>query len=162
MVVGGRFIADQLEKAFASDPWHGPATASLLRGLSAESAVARPVDQAHSVWEIVLHITAWQREVLERLEGKEPSLPKDCDWPVVPPPTSPAWTQACLELESSLQQLAQSVRRLGPEDLQVKVGTTRDLALGTGVSRAEMLLGVLQHNAYHSGQVALLRRALAL
>ena len=68
----------------------------------------------------------------------------------------------CANLESSLRTLAQRVSRLTSDELAVMVGTTRDRPLGTGVTRAEMLLGILQHNAYHTGQLALLRKALAV
>jgi hypothetical protein len=36
----------------------------------------------------------------------------------------------------------------------------RDPALGSGVNHRAMVHGLIQHNAYHSGQIALLRKAL--
>jgi uncharacterized damage-inducible protein DinB len=154
------FVAKLLAKTWSSDPWHGPDTKGLLKGLSPEAAASRPVSTAHTIWEVVLHMTAWQREVLARLDGKKPSLPEMGDWPAVPDPTAAAWKGARQDLERSLNELVRRMKALRDRDLDVLVGATRSRPLGSGVSRAEMALGVLQHNAYHSGQIALLRKAL--
>jgi hypothetical protein len=52
------------------------------------------------------------------------------------------------------------VRQLEADELLAMVGDTKDRPLGTGVTCLDMLVGVLQHNAYHSGQIALLAKAL--
>jgi hypothetical protein len=41
-----------------------------------------------------------------------------------------------------------------------RVGGARDAPLGTGVTYAAMVSGLLQHSGYHGGQIGLLRRAL--
>ena len=74
------FLGEQLRKGYSDDPWHGPDTTSLLADVSAEKAAAHPVAGAHSIWEIVLHMTAWQNQVRRRLGGKEPGLPEEGDW----------------------------------------------------------------------------------
>jgi len=74
-------------------------------------------------------------------------------------PNQDAWDRARAELGTSLEQLATAVSALSDEHLREPVGTARDRALGAGVTRAEMVAGVLQHNAYHSGQIALLLKA---
>ncbi len=154
----GLVLAELLRKGHSSDPWHGPATADLLAGVSSSMAAARPVPGGHSIWELVLHMTSWQREVARRLGGSEPRLPEEGDWPVPPLPSTGAWEQAKTGLRESLEQLADAVAALSGQDLEVRVGTT-DRPLGTGITKAEMVAGVLQHNAYHSGQIALLLKA---
>lgn len=153
------FLADQLERTFAADPWYGPDTRSLLAGLTPEQAARRTVEHGHSIWEIVLHMTSWQEEVRERLNGKVPTLPQRGDWPAPAEATAEAWADAGRALESTLQELASAVRQLEPDELLAPVGDTKDRPLGTGVTCLDMLVGVLQHNAYHSGQIALLVKA---
>jgi len=160
--ISGAALAALLRKGHSSDPWHGPATADLLHDVSPAAAAARPVPEGHSIWEIVLHMTSWQREVLRRLGGTEPQAPEDGDWPVPPASGQDAWDRARARLEASLEELASAVAALSDDDLRKPVGPSRDLALGSGVTRAEMVAGVLQHNAYHSGQIALLRKALQM
>lgn len=160
--ISGSALAALLRKSHSAEPWHGPGTADLLADVPSTAAADRPVSGAHSIWEIVLHMTAWQREVVRRLGGAEPQSPEDGDWPPPPKPSPKAWDRARAELGESLEDLAAAVAALSDDDLRVLVGSTRDLALGSGVTRAEMVAGVLQHNAYHSGQIALLRKALGM
>ena len=162
LFVSGPALAALLRKGHSSDPWHGPATADLLRDVPFAAAAARPLPEAHGIWEVVLHMTAWQREVLRRLGGAEPGEPADGDWPAPAVPGQDAWDRARAELGASLEEVAAAVAALSDEDLRELVGTARDRALGSGVTRAEMVAGLLQHNAYHSGQIALLRKALGI
>ena len=157
-----RFLHDQLRQGYSDDPWHGPATAALLQDLSAAEAAARPVKGAHTIWEIVLHMTAWQSEVRRRLRGNEPAIPEEGDWPEVRETTDSAWQRDRERLGSSLTELLHTLAALGEPDLERMGGSIedRDPSLGTGVTHRAMVNGIIQHNAYHSGQVALLRKAL--
>jgi uncharacterized damage-inducible protein DinB len=122
-------------------------------------AAARPAANAHSIWEIVLHMTGWQREVARRLRGATPGLPDEGDWPVPPVASQEAWDQAQADLRESLEQLAEAAASLSDQDLEARIGTS-SRPLGTGVTKAETVIGMIQHNAYHSGQIALLIKAL--
>lgn len=156
------FLLEQLRKGYSDDPWHGPATDDLLRDVAAAEAAAHPVPGAHSVWKIVLHMTAWQNEVRRRLEGGEPSLPEEGDWPEIGQVSEVAWRRDRKRLGTSLTELLEVLAGLREEDLERTGGSLsdRDPGLGTGVTLRAMVHGLVQHNAYHSGQIALLRRAL--
>lgn len=157
--LGGAELAELLRRGHSSDPWHGPATSDLLSQIGAADAARRPDADAHTIWEIVLHMTAWQREVASRLAGRTPRPPAEGDWPVPPPPSEAAWAAAKEDLRESLEAVATLAAGLSAPQLQALVGAARDRALGSGVTMAEMLAGLLQHNAYHSGQIALLTKA---
>lgn len=62
-------VADLLERVTSGDAWHGDNVAQLLDGLSAADAARHPVAGAHSIWELVLHMTGWAEEVRARLLG---------------------------------------------------------------------------------------------
>jgi hypothetical protein len=62
-------------------------------------------------------------------------------------------------LESAHADLREQLFRTPEKKLDDMVGPVRDPAQGTGVSYAAMLQGLLQHDAYHLGQVALLKKA---
>jgi uncharacterized damage-inducible protein DinB len=151
-------LADQLERSWNGDAWHGPALAELTQGLSAAQAQRHHLSEAHSIWELVLHCTAWVREVTRRLGGTDPALPIEGDWPAVGDGTEAAWDSARCELEGSTLALARAVRGLDPAFLDRTVGEGRDAPLGTGTTYYVMLHGVVQHNLYHAGQIALLRK----
>ena len=151
-------VLEQLRRTLDGDPWYGSARARLLDGLGAADAARRPAGVAHSVWELVLHMTAWTDEVRRRLAGAEPATPVAGDWPAVDDTSEAAWTRAKARLAEAHAALLADAERLSPHDLARPVGSVRDPALGTGVTRAGMLVGLAQHDAYHTGQVALVRR----
>ena len=155
----GAFLADQILLAHDGPAWHGAGLAENLHGLSAADAAAHPVAGAHSIWEIVLHAAAWANEVRRRLEGGVPDLPPEGDWPAVGDTSERAWEQARDRLRGSHEALAETVRRLPKGRWNQRIGQERDAPLGTGVTYAAMVSGLLQHSGYHGGQIGLLRRA---
>ena len=155
-------LLDQIRRTHAGDPWYGAPRMQFLRGLPVAKAALRPAGANHSVWELVLHMSAWTDEVRRRLAGHSPGEPVAGDWPAVPKPTTDAaWSSALQHLERAHGALIADVERLGPADLDRLVGDTREPALGTGVTVGAMLVGLAQHDAYHTGQLALLRQLMA-
>jgi uncharacterized damage-inducible protein DinB len=157
-----QFLQEQLRKGYSDDPWHGPATAGLLEDVTAAEAAARPIPDAHSVWELVLHLISWQNEARRRLTGRPPSMPEEGDWPAVVEVSEAAWDRDRRRLGESLDQVLATLANLREEDLDRFGGSLadRDPALGTGVTLRAMVNGLVQHAAYHTGQIALLRKAL--
>lgn len=159
------FLIEQLRKGYDNDPWHGSSTTDLLEGLSAEEAASHPVPEAHSVWEIVLHMIAWQNEVRRRLTGRTPAMPEEGDWPRVADVSEAAWRRDQERLGASLDAVLETLASLSEKELDKAGGSLSDAerepALGTGVTFRGMVLGLLQHNSYHGGQIGLLRKALA-
>lgn len=156
----GDFLAGQVLLAYKGPAWHGASLAENLAGLTAADAAAHPVAGAHSVWELVLHMEAWTSEVRRRLEGGEPDLPAEGDWPEVADASEPAWGLARARLGGAHDALASAVSRFPEARWTEQVGPAHDAPLGTGVTFAAMISGLLQHDGYHGGQVGLLRRAL--
>src|ERR1043165_1257515 len=74
-------IADELKEIHNGNAWHGPSLQESLAGLTAEQAAARPIPNAHSIWEIVAHIGAWENVIRQRLEGKSLTQPEEGGFP---------------------------------------------------------------------------------
>jgi uncharacterized damage-inducible protein DinB len=155
-----RALVAELEKTQGGDPWYGTSRARLLDGLSAEQAAAHPIAGARSIWELVLHMTAWTREVTRRLHGQAPAEPLEGDWPAVNETTRQAWAHAQGALAAAHADLLSAVGAMSDERWREQVGESREPALGTGLDVAGMLVGLAQHDAYHTGQVVMVRRAL--
>lgn len=151
-------ILEELEHAWNGDPWHGSSAADLLKGIDATTAAAHPVPGAHSIWEIVLHMTGWVREAANRLGGSEPGEPAGGDWPDVGDTTAAAWKAAVADLGAAHAELAAIVAGLDEAVLLGAPEGPRNRALGTGVNAYRLLHGIAQHDAYHAGQIALLRK----
>ena len=140
----------ELVKGHESEPWHGPSTKSLLDGLTHKEAAAYVISNSHSIWEITLHMDAWQREVIRRLHSSfVPEIPEEGDWRAVLEVSDRAWQQAQNDLDSSLHELVRKLNTIAESST-----SEPDLTL------AGMLSGILQHNAYHSGQIAMARKVI--
>jgi len=111
-------IANQLKGSFEGRAWHGPSLGELLTGVTAGQASAKPLPGAHSIWEIVLHIAAWNDAVRRRLEGEKVELSPDEDWPSVKETTEAAWKNALADLQNAHRQLQRAVLRLEDSGLE--------------------------------------------
>ena len=151
-------IVDQLEREHAGDPWHGSPLSAILDGVTAEEAAARPLPGAHTIWELVLHMTGWKSEVRRRLSGAPAGDPEAGDWPAVGEATPERWAQARENLELAHRLLVSAVKEFPEANLYIPANDTRNRELGIGVTYYELLHGIVQHDVYHAGQIAILKR----
>ena len=76
-------LADQIRRAFEGSAWHGDSILELLADVNAKTAAARPIKDAHSIWEILLHIAAWDDVVSRRIGGTAVTLADAQNFPAV-------------------------------------------------------------------------------
>jgi len=152
-------ILDELAREHSGDPWHGSPLLHILEGVTAAQAAAKPIANGHSIWELVLHVTGWKNEVRRRLSGAPATMPEGGDWPDPGPPTEARWRDARVRLQKAHADLAAAVRELPEPQLWQPTNDPRNRELGTGVSYYILLHGVVQHDVYHAGQIALLKKA---
>ena len=147
-------IVDQSNRAFAGEAWHGPSVMEILQGITAPQAAARPLNGAHSIWEIVLHIAAWERAGHRRLKGDRAQLAAAEDWPPVSETDEQAWELTKEQLQKSHDEFQAAVSVLDDSRLNEPVIE--------GMSSVYVMLhGIVQHTLYHAGQVAILKKALS-
>jgi uncharacterized damage-inducible protein DinB len=145
-------IADQLRRAFEGDAWHGPALLELLQNLDAATAAARPLPDVHSIWELVLHVAAWDDAAHRRLGGEKVQLTGIANFPLIPRPTQTRWHEAVAYAKHTHDVLVKTVAALPESRLRERVpGKRYDFYF--------MLHGVAQHALYHAGQIAILKKA---
>ncbi len=148
-------IVQQMKLAFNGKAWHGPALQEVLANVNAAQAAAKPIANAHSIWEIVLHLTAWHKFVIKRLSGEEVfDVPMEDDWPAVSDASEASWQKTLQELKKQHHNLCEAAARLQESDLS-KIMRSAD----SDHSIYVMLHGVIQHDLYHAGQIMLLRKA---
>lgn len=148
-------ILDQLKRAFEGPAWHGPSVRELLDGVTAEQAHARPLTHAHSIWELVHHIAVWEDVGRRRLEGDPAEVPISSpeDWPPAEDASDAAWEQAKAALERGHQALVDAISRVPESRLDEPILEGKSTVYVT-------LHGVIQHDLYHAGQIAILKKAL--
>jgi DinB superfamily len=152
------YLADQLHRAFHGEAWHGPSLREVLAQVTAEQAASHPAIQAHSIWEIVLHIHTWTHAATESTRGAlmPPSvndLPPEKDWPPVQEKTVTGWKHAIQQMFQAAEELRQAVKTFGDARLQETVP-------GRNYNFYFLFHGVVQHSLYHAGQIALLKKML--
>jgi uncharacterized damage-inducible protein DinB len=150
-------IVDQMDRGFSGEAWHGPSLMSALEGLSAEGASQHPIRGAHSIWELVHHVGSWNAIILHRLKGQHVEVTTERDWPPVWEVSDVAWQRAVENLSESYARLREFVNGIADAHLDVKDQETS----GDKTSRYVVLHGLIQHNCYHAGQIAILKKALS-
>ena len=151
-------IIDQLQREHSGDPWHGSPTLAILEGIDAAHAARKPVATAHSIWELVLHVTGWKREVAHRLGGAPAGEPESGDWPPVGDTSEARWRAALDDLDAAHRELVAATEALPESRLFEPTNDPRNRPLGTGVSYYVLLHGAVQHDVYHAGQIAILKK----
>jgi len=146
-------IRRQLERAFHGPAWHGDSVFDVLGRISVEDATHRPVPDAHSIIELVLHTAAWLRIARLRTAGQLVAVSDEMDWPSPTSGTGRQWAAALADLRASVEELDEAIDAFRDEDLEAAVeGKVREYTV------YEELHGAIQHSLYHLGQIVLLAK----
>jgi uncharacterized damage-inducible protein DinB len=152
-------ISDQFRRAFDGEAWHGPSVLALLKGVTAAQASARPIPGAHTIWELTQHIRAWEGACLRRLNGDPAQLPDSEDWSDVNDHSEAAWETTKQRPVETHQQLLQAIDSL--DDSRLDQPIINDPQINYS-SVYVTLHGGVQHDLYHAGQIAILKKALGI
>ena len=147
-------LADQIRRSFEGEAWHGDSVNELLRDVSAEQAGAHPLKGTHSIWELLLHIAAWDDAVLRRTGGSAVKLSDKQNFPAVTDSSPAAWKQAVAKVQETHAKLVEAVAKFSDSRLQDHVpGKTEKY-----YTFYYMFSGIVQHELYHAGQIAILKK----
>lgn len=146
-------LADELERAHRGGAWHGPSLTETLADVDAATASNRPIPGAHTIWEIVSHVSGWLDTCRDRIEtGSTDDVPPDKDWPTAPGAedrTEDAWKRELAALEDRFRRFHAAVETLDDSGLD-------DPVAGSAPTVRGLIFGMIQHHAYHGGQITLL------
>lgn len=151
--------ARYLRETFTGDAWHGDSIAKTLDGVTAEQAAAKPLANAHSIWELVLHVTFWLDAVTLAMNGTplvQHSVPgyMQMNFPPVKSAEQKAWEEAKARMLAAAEKCAGAIAKFDPAKFHNKVpGRQYDFSYA--------LPGIVSHTIYHGGQMALLKKAFA-
>jgi len=141
-----------LRGAFEAKGWHGPTVLGSVRGVTAREALRRPTRAHHSIHELVDHIAYWEATVLRRYlrRGVLPQRGRR-DW------ASPAgsFADSVRRMKAGHLALVAAVSALRDRDLDRRVPSSAGLR-----PLSEVLHGIAAHDAYHAGQIRLVRTLL--
>jgi uncharacterized damage-inducible protein DinB len=147
-------LADQLRRAFEGPAWHGDPLLEILAGVEARTAAARPIQNAHGIWELVLHIAAWDDVVRRRTEGAAVTLSDEQNFPAIPEASENAWHRTLTAAKKTHDDLVEIVAAFPDSRLAEQVPGKSENYYNFYC----MLSGITQHELYHAGQIALLKK----
>ena len=147
-------ILDQYDRAMNGDPWHGDPVWRILEGLTPDEAATYARANAHNIWELVSHMTFWETVVYRRLKHLPAKSPDKRNFPATPEVTAENWNKTLRDFRQS------------NDDFRAALAELEDAILdhplpGRNKSAYVEVHGVIQHNLYHAGQIALLRKVVA-
>ena len=145
-------IREQLKRAFEGGAWHGPGVLEILENVSAAEAASHPIAGAHSIWELVLHINAWEDACRRRLSGDRAELTDEEDWPTVTETSNDAWRKTLAALREAHQKFSAAIASVDDTRLDEPILEGMKSVYAT-------LHGAVQHDLYHAGQIAILKKA---
>jgi uncharacterized damage-inducible protein DinB len=146
-------IKNQLKHSYSGTPWFGSPVKQVIADITWKQAVARPIANAHTIMELLLHMLAWRKFVLERLQGNtlyNIELNTAADWPSQDG-TEEQFNNTLKELDEVQERLLAALDKV-TEDLLPQMVDGKDFTINI------MLQGVVQHDIYHLGQIGLLKK----
>src|SRR6187549_699476 len=105
-------IREQFQRAFNGEAWHGPSVLKILDGVTAQQAAAHPIPGAHSIWELTLHIAAWEDACRRRLEGDPAQLTENEDWRPITDTSDAAWESTKREVIDTHGRLLRAIAEI--------------------------------------------------
>jgi len=133
------------------DCWVGNNFKEALHGISAASASAKPYGDTNSIWELVSHLIYWRIKVTNRVEGNN-NPPPFIDFRLPEQLNEETWRQSLHDFESAYHTLRSAIHAFKDENLDKP-------SPKEGQTYYQLLMGCLQHDAYHLGQIVLLKKA---
>ncbi|HEX2838052.1 MAG TPA: DinB family protein [Phycisphaerales bacterium] len=142
--------------------WQGPTLAGCLRGITPAQALKRPGKGRKCIWEQVLHAAYWKYAVTRILmhaadpaaaEAMQAFPRSPSNWPRLPEvPDAKAWKRDIALLKQCQYNLEAVVESLADADLSQRPSLKHKHTL------AFYIAGAAAHDAYHTGQIQLLKR----
>jgi len=149
-------LIEELEKVLSGQPWYGSPIYAILEQVTFETAYEKPGRGGHTIAEIILHMLSWTEEVMDRLNEKPASLPLSGNWPETGSPDEQKWKMWIDDLKLVNVNLIKTIRDFPEENWDKPIIDERGDEPVT--TYKELVVGFIQHQVYHAGQIALLNR----
>ncbi len=152
-------LRDRLLNVWVGTPWHGDSSKKIHSDVTASEAAARPLPGVQTIWETTLHMIAWTEETASRLAGHPGKDPDRGDWPPMPDATAEKWSETIAQLGAARQQVLDALEKVHEEELYMMV-PKGDGSGSSGATRSATAAGLIEHDVYHLGQIALLKKGI--
>lgn len=144
-------LKQEFSQLYDGDPWIDVNLKQTLYSISAEKASRKIAEGRNSIWQILVHVVEWRRMILKRLSGKIIPVPEDNFIREIPEISEDKWQQILNDLAQTQQDWLNFLDGLKDEVLEKTYP-------GNNQRFYYLIQGVIQHDAYHLGQIVLLSK----
>lgn len=143
-------IAALFEAFYQGDCWIGLNFQQAIKGIDAQKAANKKGEGHNSIWQLVNHLIYWRKTVIIRLQGVLGHPPMQ-DFYQPEQLTASEWTRTLEHFEEVNQTLIDVIRGFDEN----KIDQPSPMK---GQTYHQLLIGCLQHDGYHMGQIILLKK----
>jgi uncharacterized damage-inducible protein DinB len=144
-------ISKLISDLYDGNSWIDVTVNGTLKNISATLAFAHPVSNLNSIWEIVNHLVSWREVVIKRLNGEVIEGPTNNFFEPIKDNSEEAWLKTLKRFDEVQQAWMEFMKGFDSNDLEIIYKNTK-------TTYYELILGILQHDAYHLGQIVLLKK----
>ena len=146
-------IITNFENTQNGEPWFGRAVYKLLDEIDESKVFTKPNNTEHSLIELIWHMNTWAEFTLANLENGSPEELKtieENDWRTIDPQKH-TWKNGLKEFKSIHKKIVEVFSEKDDDYL-------KEIVPNRKFNFRFMLNGLIQHNIYHTGQVAYLNK----
>ena len=152
-----QYLKEMYESAYEGDPWFGRCIKEILGEIDANMASKKPNDQ-HSILELLYHMIIWREFTISRLEKgaiKSAEYFGENDWQKLDHTNKKLWEQGLRQLDETQKRIIQIITNVNPDLLTDQVAERK-------YDVRYLLYGILEHDIYHLGQIAYVKKLLEI
>lgn len=144
-------ITKLFKDIYHGSPWIDVNLTDTLSKVTPAQAANRTIPQCNTIWEIVNHLIQWRQNVLQRVQGKVITTPSHNYFQKVNDTSAKAWKTTLKDLAESQKQWLGFLKKFDENDFE-KVYPNNNMTY------YEHIQGIIQHDAYHLGQIVMLSK----
>jgi uncharacterized damage-inducible protein DinB len=148
-------ITEQLKETYEGEPWFGRSVKNILSEIDGTIVVQKP-DGQHSILELLWHMITWKEFTISRLRNDNSQTPEyfeQNDWRKLDHSDRALWEQGLRKFADLHKELVELIQQQQDELLINRVD-------GRDYDFRKLLSGVVQHDIYHLGQIAYIKKML--
>jgi uncharacterized damage-inducible protein DinB len=152
-----RFISDQFVDIFQGQPWYGNNINQILQDVNHEVAHEKPLPHVHSIIEILTHMLAWRDFTLSKLRGDHAlnlEANEPGDWKNLEQSDPVIWARTVADFRENQARIIDELSKWQDSQLD-------DVVAKRDYTFRFLLRGIMQHDLYHLGQIAILKKAIS-
>lgn len=135
-------LLEQFRGTYDQQDWFVP-VARAVEEMTAKQAMWKPSDSSHSVGQLVYHLVFWNKQSLDKFNGKAPAAFDGNNDETFNTFTEDSWAATVQQLHEVMDGWVTAIRQADETKLQAWYAT---------------IAHINTHNAYHTGQILYIRK----